>query len=215
MQDARLRLASTIALSIAAYASVIGALGAAIWWLAISRGRMIARPRAVLVFLALIAIVAAAIEATGGDGISYGVRMGAILLVAAWAYGLHRPGDLLDTACWTLGSGRGFEIGLVAEMSLQSIAVLEEDFRRIRLAQSLKGIRGVRAIIPAAAALLAGELRRADEQAQLLAVRGYRNGGSHCPVFVSARTEQIAAGLALTIAIASIFAPSDIFILLR
>lgn len=214
MQDARLRLVSTIALSVAAYASVLGAIGAALWWLAVSRGR-IARPRAVIAFLSLIAIVAVAIEITGGDGLSYGVRMGAILLVAAWAYGQHRSGDLLDVACWALGPRRGFELGLVAEMSLQSITVLGEDFRRIRLAQSLKGIRGVRAVIPAAAALLAGELRRADEQAKLLAVRGYRNGGSLCPTFVSTRGEQIVAGFALTLAIASIFAPSDIFILLR
>jgi energy-coupling factor transport system permease protein len=215
MHDARLRLASTIALSIAAYMSVLGAAGAALWWLVVSRGRIIARPRAVLFFLALIAIVAMAIEFTGGDGLSYGVRMSAILLVATWAYGQHRPGDLLDVACWALGSRRGFELGLVAEMSLQSITVLGEDFRRIRLVQSLKGIHGVRAVMPAAAALLAGELRRADEQAKLLAVRGYRDGRSQCPTFDSTRGEQITAGFALTLAIASIFAPSDIFILLR
>ena len=67
---------------------------------------------------------------------------------------------------------------------MQMATGLSEDFRRIRIATGLKGQPwGICSIVPAGRILIYDALRRADETAEVLAMRGYRDGGTICPHF--------------------------------
>jgi hypothetical protein len=217
MQDPRLRLLSTLALSIAAYMSLAAAIAAAVWWVAFtSRTRSLSHARAVAAFMGVLAVVALATELTAGGGISYLIRMGVIVLIAAWSYSEWRSGDFLDVATWSFGKKAGFELGLVAEMGMQSLQVISEDYSRIRTSFRLKGARwGIKTLIPAVSLLIHVVLLRAEDQSHLLSIRGYRRGGTLCPSFQSAALEKIAAGVAILIVFASFVPAGHIFILLH
>ncbi len=116
----------------------------------------------------------------GAGGLSYLFRMTVILLLAAWAYAETEDGEVLAVAVWALGNRvGGFEIGLVAEMGISGISVLRQEIEQVRTAMALKGVRpGIRWIVPLAVTLIVTEIRRADETARLLVVRGgYTTGG--------------------------------------
>ncbi len=217
MRDSRLRLLATVVLSIAAYCSLAGAAAAAVWWLLFSgRMRSLSHPRALLAFVALLAVFSAALQLSGGDGISYLVRFSVIALIAAWAFADRQPGELLDLSTWCLGERIGFEVGLVAEMSMRSLEVIAEDFERIRQAQSIKGMRwGARSLVPAVSALIHTELERAEDQADLLAVRGYRRGGTSRPCFFREPLDVVGAASAFLVGLTLLVPAGDIFILLQ
>jgi energy-coupling factor transporter transmembrane protein EcfT len=74
---------------------------------------------------------------------------------------------------------------------------------------------GVRSLIPTAVILVHGALARAEDSAELLAIRGYRSGGTICPEFVT-RPKDIAAGLcALCVIFFALVPVSEFFILYR
>ena len=142
---------------------------------------------------------------SGGDGPSYLLRMSALLLVAGWAYGTRKGGEFLDMGVWALGDRAGFELGLVAEMALASLEVLDRDLAMLRLALRLKAGRvTLRALVPALGLLVRRELDRARDLGDLLAVRGYRQGGSLCPVFTRGPWDAPAALSAVGIALAAL-----------
>jgi energy-coupling factor transporter transmembrane protein EcfT len=88
------------------------------------------------------------------------------------------------------------------------------DFSRIRQAQELKGTTwGLRSLIPAGRILIHGALRRADETAELMAMRGYTRGGSYCPTFVTPVKDIIAGFVALCMGIITFIPVSEFFIL--
>ncbi len=185
MQDPRLNLLSVLCLSIASFASVPAALLSLLWWgvHARTRAKVLFR-RSFWMYLLLVAVIAVLIQVSGGEGWSYGIRILAIVFVASWAFGEYRSGSLMDIAVWALGNRKGFELGLVAEMSMQGLQVLTEDVDRLREAYRSKGSSlGWRTLPSAVYFLLTAMLSRADAQANLLAVRGYRHGGSLCPTF--------------------------------
>jgi len=201
MQDGRLRLASVICLSIAAFLSIGAAVLAVLWWWASeSRPLQAVLSRGFLVYGSIITVVAFFIHLGGGDGASYGIRMLALGLIAVWVVREYRSGELLDSTVWMFGTGAGFDAGLVAEMSMQGVAVLEESMERIRTALSLKNQRwGWRSAYSVLTLLIDLMLCRADDQARLLAVRGYRRGGSRCPEFTTSRIDILATLCALII----------------
>lgn len=217
MQDARLRLLTVIILSVASFMSVAGAVAAFFWWMIFTPGiRTITRSPFALFFLGFTASVSALIWFTGGDGISYLVRMAVILLLAFYAYSERSPGEFLDLAVWLFGRKLGFDTGLAAEMSLQGMEVLSDEIRRIRVAFQLKSLKpGFRSIIPAAGLLIHSQFARAEEQADLLAVRGYRGGGMVCPEFTRAKGDFPAFLSAILPLILAIMPVGDIFILLQ
>ncbi len=76
-------------------------------------------------------------------------------------------------------------------MGMQSLSCITADFERIRLAARIKGMRwGIRSLIPAGVILVHGALARAEESAELLAIRGYRSGGVWYPEFVTKPWDQ-------------------------
>jgi len=185
MQDPRIRFACAFLLSLGAFISLTGAALAFLWWLAFTpRGKGIRHVRAVAVTFLLFALIALVMILTRADGLSYLVRMTAILLIGTWVYADSRTGDFLSTGTWLLGTRAGFELGMIAEISLGMAQGLSADLSRVRLAAAQKGQPwGIKSILPAGRVIISDALRRADETAEVLAVRGYRCGGTLCPQF--------------------------------
>lgn len=215
MQDIRLRVGTAALLSLAAFTSVTGAAVVFLWWLFFSRPvQVLKKMRMVIPVILLIAFFGLILELTGGGGISYCLRMTVIVLIGAWVYAGYRQGEFLSLGTWLLGKKTGFDLGMTAEMGMQSLDLLVSDFSRIRQAQELKGTRwGLRSLVPAGSILIHGALRRADETAELMAVRGYTRGGSYCPVFETPVKDIIAGIAALCMGIIAFVPVSEFFIL--
>jgi energy-coupling factor transporter transmembrane protein EcfT len=215
MQDIRLRAGCAALLSLAAFAGITGAAGVFIWWLVFSRPLQIMKKiRMVIPALIMIVFFGLILELTGGGGISYILRMTVIILIGAWVYCGYRQGDFLKLGTWLFGKKTGFDLGMIAEMGMQSVELMVSDFSRVRLAQELKGIRwGVGNLVPSGSILIHGALRRADETAELMAIRGYTRGGSYCPVFETPVRDIIAGLAALCMGIITFVPVSEFFIL--
>ena len=200
MQDPRLTLLSTIALSLAAFASIWGALLALVWWLLATPRRLPSgRWRPALGLFVLVSATAVLVSLSGGDGASYFFRISVVLLIASWAYSERKGGELLGMGTWAFGDRTGFELGLVAEMAVQSLDGLDRDLSMLLLALRQKtGSRiTLRSLVPALGLLVRMQLDRSRDLGDILAVRGYRLGGSLCPCFSRGRWDGAKAVLAV------------------
>ncbi|WP_321508678.1 hypothetical protein [uncultured Methanoregula sp.] len=217
MQDMRIRTGSAAILSVIAFISVYGALAVFIWWLVFTpRLAILKTIRSSYPAFFLIAFFSIVLEITGGSGISYFVRMSIIILIGIWIIYEQKPGDLLNMSVWLFGNRAGFEIGMVAEMGMQSFELLLADFERIRIAGKLKGITwGPKNLVPTGMVLIHGALVRADDTAELLAVRGFSSGGSLCPAFVTTRLDILAGTSVICLAVIAFVPVSEFFILYR
>jgi energy-coupling factor transport system permease protein len=215
MQDIRLRAGTAALLSLAAFTSIWGAAVVFIWWLIFSRPlKVLRKMRRVIPAIILIAFFGFVLELTGGGGISYCLRMTVIILIGAWVYTGYQQGEFLRLWVWLLGKKTGFDLGMIAEIGMQSLELMLSDFSRIRQAQELKGtIWGLRSLVPSGSILVHGALRRADETAELMAVRGYTRGGSYCPEFETPMKDIIAGIAALCMGIIAFIPVSEFFIL--
>jgi energy-coupling factor transporter transmembrane protein EcfT len=215
MQDIRLRAGTAALLSLAAFMSVSGAAVVFVWWLLFSRPvEVLKKMRMVIPAILLIAFFGLILELTGGGGISYSLRMTVIILIGAWVYTGYRQGDFLRLGTWLLGKKTGFDLGMVAEMGMQSLDLMGQDLARIRQAQELKGTRwGFRNLVPAGSILIHGALRRAEDTAELMAVRGYIHGGSYCPEFTTPVRDFVSAIAAICMGIIAFVPVSEFFIL--
>jgi hypothetical protein len=217
MQDPRIRIAATAILSVAAFISIPGAVFAFLWWLVFTHRFKIAMkiPR-VLPIILVIAFFSFVQEILGGEGLSYFIRMTVILLIGMWIYDEQKSGEFLAIGVWLLGNRTGFEIGMIAEMGIQSLASVLADLERIRMAEKIKSIRwGVRSLVPAGLILVHGALIRAEDSAELLAVRGYHLGGMMCPKFITKPGDCIAGICVLGVLFFSLIPVSEFFILYR
>jgi energy-coupling factor transport system permease protein len=217
MQDIRIRIAAASLLSIAAFVSVQGAAAALAWWLLFCRGALNGKSiRQISFLVVLIAIFSGIIGLTGGDGITYFVRMAVLVLIGMWLYNDYHPGEFPDLCVWLLGDKAGFELGMIAEMGMQWMESLFFDFERVRMAERLKGIRwGLKSLVPTGRVLIHSSLARAEDTAELLAVRGYCYGGTWCPVFRTGRLDLVAGTAAIFVGIAAFVPVSEFFILYR
>jgi energy-coupling factor transport system permease protein len=199
MQDPRVRFACAFLLSLAAFISLAGAAMVFLWWLVFTpHWKSIRHIRAVAATLLLFVLIAAVITLTGTGGLSYLARMSAILLVGTWVYADSRAGDFLATGTWLLGPRIGFEPGMIAEMALGMAQDLSEDFSRVQLAMVQKGQPwSIRRILPAGRILICDALRRAEDTAEILAMRGYRGGGTFCTRFSTSPCEITAGAFAM------------------
>jgi hypothetical protein len=217
MQDVRIRVVTAAILSGAAFFTIEGALAALIWWLVFSHPlEVLKRIRVVFPVVIMIVFFSIIMEITGGGGFSYSIRMIVILLIGMWLYCEHQKEEFLHLGTWLFGDRAGFELGMLAEMGMQSLDILSSDFGQIRQAQALKGVhRGVRSLIPTGLILVQGTLRRADEAAELMAVRGYTRGGTFSPEFSTTMRDILEGLFALCMVIISFIPASEFFILYR
>jgi energy-coupling factor transport system permease protein len=215
MQDPRLRLLAVVAISITAFSGIAGAFLAALWYLTCTRGPgMLRRSSWPLVAFIPLLLVTAAIWITGGEWLSYLVRLGVVILVAIYAYQDQKPGQFIQVCTWAFGPGVGFDLGLAGEMAVSSIRFLGGEVQRVRQAYLLKSSPiGARALSSIATNLVFGLLRRAEDQADLLFVRGYGKGGVSCAKFSSSRRDFIAAGVAFLLFLLCFFPVREFFIL--
>ncbi len=215
MEDMRLRAGAALLLTPAAFSSLNGAAVVFLWWLVFSRPlQVLRRMRIVVPAIILTAFFSLGLELTGGGGVSYCLRMTVIILIGAWVYAGYRPGEFLRLGTWLLGKKTGFDLGMIAEMGIQSLEMVVTDFSRIRQAQELKGARwGYRSLVPAVSTLIHGALRRAEESAELLAIRGYRRGGTFCPRYETPARDIIAGIAAVCMGIIAFIPVSEFFIL--
>jgi hypothetical protein len=217
MQDARIRLLATIMLSVAAFLSIFAAVLVFLWWLVFTPGiRVLQKSRYGLLIIGFSGVISLLIWFSGGDGLSYFIRMSVILLIAFWVFHDRAPGEFMDLSVWLFGQKTGFDLGLAAEMSIQSIEFIADEITRLRFAFRLKPVKhGIETIIPAGGMLIHTQMKRAEDQADLLSMRGYTRGGTICPVFRRARGDIPAAVLSILILIVSFIPVRDIFILLQ
>jgi len=217
MQDVRIRIGIAAILSGAAFFTIEGALAAFIWWLIFSHPlKVLKKIRVVFPIIIMIVFFSIIMEITGGGGLAYSIRMIIILLIGMWLYCEHQTGEFLHLGTWLFGDRAGFELGMLAEMAMQSLDILSSDFLQIRQAQELKGVRwGVRSLIPTGIILVHGTLRRADDAAELMAVRGYTRGGTFCPEFTTTMRDILGGLFALCMVIISFVPASEFFILYR
>ena len=217
MQDPRIRIAAASILSIAAFISLQGAVAAFLWWLVFTPRLMIVKKiRLVFSLIFMIAFFSLVLELFGGNGFSYFCRMTVIILIGMWVFGEQQSGEFLAISVWLFGTRMGFDLGMVAEMGIQSLSSVTADLDRIRIAERIKGRQwGVHSLVPAGLVLVHGALGRADDTAELLAVRGYRSGGSLCPVFNTASIDLVAGICALGVFIFALIPVSEFFILYR
>jgi energy-coupling factor transport system permease protein len=217
MQDPRIRIAAAAVLSLAAFVSLHGAAAVFLWWLVFTpRLQLAKRIRLVFSLILMIALFSLVLELSGGNGISYFARMTVIVLIGMWIFSEQKSGDFLAIGVWLFGDRAGFELGMVAEMGMQSLVAVTADLDRIRMAEKIKGMQWeVRSLVPAGLVLVHGALARAEDTAELLAVRGYQHGGTLCPKFFPRPLDLIAGMFALAILIFSLIPVSEFFILYR
>jgi len=215
MQDPRIRIFVIIALSIAAFISLAGAVLAFLYWVCLpGRFQGIRRPAAIL-FFSMILVVSVITELVTGNGLSYFIRMTVILLLALYAYTAYAPGEFFRVSVWLFGR-RGFELGLIAEMSMQALSGLEDDSSKIRIALRQKQVSlCFSTLVPVIGMFVLNQIRRAYDQADLLTVRGYRNGGTLCPGFHPEILDYFSGIVAICILFIAILPVRDIFILLH
>ena len=217
MQDIRLRTGVAVLLCIAAFISLQGAIAVLLWWLLFtSRFSRLNQVRMLVPVACMITFFSAVLAWTGGDGVSYFIRMMAMVLVGFWMFAEQKSGEFLRFGVWLLGDRMGFEIGMLADMGMQAMHLLVRDFDQIRIAERLKGIRpGWKTLVPAGFVLVNGALSRAEHTAELMAVRGYRSGGSLCPAFTISGRDILPGLSALCVLIIALVPVSEFFILYR
>lgn len=217
MEDPRLRLFAVIAISICAFLSTVGALMTLAWWAVLTPGpRLLRQSPAPLFALVPVAWISALGIATGGDGISYFIRMTAIVLVASYAFQVRRPGEFLQVCGWMMGNRTGFDLGLSGEIGLSSLELLGRDLSRIRTAMQLKGKSlSWNTFGPIAGGMVIRLLSSSEDQADLLYTRGYSEGGTACPRFSRGTWDFVPFFAAIFFLILSFLEVRDIFILLQ
>jgi hypothetical protein len=198
MQDVRIRIGAAAVLSCSAFVSLWGAAAVFFWFLIFTPWlESIRRLLFAISVFVMIGIISLLLQTMNGSGFSYGIRLSVIVLIGIWLAGEYHPGEFLHLGVWLAGDHLGFDVGLMAEMGMQSLISLLDDIDRIRIAYILKKIPlDISRIIPAGTLLVRMELIRARDNAELLAVRGYQDGGALQPEFKTPRRD-IAAGLSV------------------
>ena len=213
MQDPRIRLLGTALLSCAAWISLSGAVLSILWWGIWGRNTSIKSVRTFIILLIIPAVMSIAATWSGGDGLSYFIRITAILLIASWMFAERYPGELLDVGVYFGGMKLGFDLGLIGELSMSALEVMAKETDRVSIAIRQKGNHISPRIIPAVfSGVVIRELQLAQERAILLTLRGYTSGGTHCPTFVSPKEDRIAGAFSCAIFLFSLIA-GDFFII--
>jgi hypothetical protein len=217
MQDPRIRIAAASVLSLAAFMSLQGAAAVFLWWLVFTPRLQLAKKiRLVFSLILMITFFSLVLELSGGSGLSYFARMTVIVLIGMWIFSEQKSGDFLAIGVWLFGNRAGFDLGMVAEMGIQSLVSVTADLDRIRIAEKIKGMQwDVSSLVPAGLVLVHGALVRAEDTAELLAIRGYQQGGSLCPTFFTRPLDIVAGMFAVCILFFSLIPVSEFFILYR
>ncbi|MDV0440859.1 hypothetical protein McpAg1_00360 [Methanocorpusculaceae archaeon Ag1] len=196
MSDARIRLVSVIVLSLVAFSGIFGAALALLWWLVFCSRETFAKISWKLVLP--VSILTAGfpglvLTLTGsGDGFIYAAKIFALLLLAFWVGAARKSGEFLDLGVWAFGNRLGFDLGLTAELSMQFLAGIADDFSHMKTALTIKEQKLNTKTVPSLMlGVLLLSLARAKNVGSLLARRGYISGGTYIPSFSHARADNV------------------------
>ena len=105
MQDVRLRTGVAVLLSVAAFLSLAGAAAAGGLVPGCLPGiyRCADMPGCSCRLGVLVGFFAIVLQMSGGDGVSYFIRMMVIVLIGAWVYSEQKKGEFLRLGVWLLG----------------------------------------------------------------------------------------------------------------
>ncbi len=215
MNDVRIRIGTACILSLAAFLSIAGSVAVLVWWLLFTpRFKSLTRISLLTGSIAMVSAVAVLLQVLYGTGISYSIRMSAILLVAAWLWSEQRPGEFFQFGVWLFGRRWGFELGMTAELAMLAFDDLVRDLSWLKTAWKLKGMQmNTGNLAMAGIVLVTKTVERAVDTSELLAVRGYRMGGTLCPVFNRSPGDIIECIAALAVGLFAIIPVSGFFIL--
>lgn len=214
MQDPRIRLPGAAILSCAAWLSLTGAILTLIWWVVCGKMHTSIKSMNMLILILTVpTIMSIASLCSGGDGLSYFIRITAVLIIASWMYAERYPGELLDVGVFFGGSKSGFDLGLIGELSMSALEVLARETERVSIAIRQKDSRISPRILPAVfSGIIVRQLQFAQERATLLTLRGYIRGGTHCPSFITTPADWIAGAFSCAIFLFSLIA-GDFFMI--
>jgi energy-coupling factor transport system permease protein len=174
------------------------------------------RIRLVVSLILMVAFFSIVMELSGGGGLSYFTRITVMVLIGMWLFSEQKSGEFLAIGVWLFGDRAGFELGMVAEMGMQSLGSVTADLDRLRMAEKIKGRQWeVRSLVPAGLVLVHGALVRAEDTAELLAIRGYQYGGTMCPTFFTRPGDIMAGMVAVCTVMFALIPVSEFFILYR
>lgn len=216
MQDPRVRLFSVALLSVVAFTSVQGAFLVLLWLIIFAPLVQVFRNgvRFIPLFAGVV-VVAVFACFLGDNGVGYGIRLGVVTLIGCCAWVMTRPLDALSVSVWLFGDTVGFDLGMAASLALTGILVFGGDFERGLSAVRFKSRRpGVRQVASLIFILVIRAVGRMEDQARVLATRGYTRGGTFCPRFSPGLMDVFAVITGLEVAILSILPVRDIFILM-
>lgn len=188
MGDIRFRLATAAVLSLTAFSGPAGTLVAGVWWIMFGARETFAQvswKQVLPVSLLAAGFSGLVLILTGSDsGMEYTAKIFIILLIAFWVGAARKPGEFLDLGVWALGNRIGFDLGLVAELSMQFFAGVSDDLARMRTALRIKDQKlSMQTISSFSLGVLLLSLARAKNVGSLLARRGYHSGGTYTPSF--------------------------------
>ncbi|OPY37714.1 MAG: hypothetical protein A4E35_01143 [Methanoregula sp. PtaU1.Bin051] len=215
MNDIRIRTGAAFILSLAAFLNTTGAVAVMLWWLLFTRRfKSFNRSSIPIGSIVMVSAITLILQALYGTGISYGIRMSAILLVAIWLWSEQQPGEFLHLGVWLFGRRWGFELGVAADLAMLAFDDLLRDLSRIRIAWRIKSIQLTAGNLSKAAIVLVRRtIERATDTSELLAVRGYQRGGSFCPAFHTESGDFLGGIAAVAVGLFAIIPVSGFFIL--
>lgn len=200
MSDIRFRLSSLVLLSVLCFADLFGAAAVFCWWLVF--GAKTTFERCSWKTLLPVSIAAGLFPSlvlffTGGD-LFYGAKIFVLVLLAFWFSASLLPGELMSFFVWLFGQRLGFDLGIAAELSVQSLYAVREDLLHMRSALKIKKQKfSLRTVPSLGAGLLVLSLRRSAVQASMLARRGYVSGGTFVPIFSPRTADFLMSGSAV------------------
>ena len=186
MSDIRFRLLTLVLLSVLSFANLFGAAAVFGWWLIFGAKTTFDKNSWKVVVPASIIIglfPSVVLCLTGGD-VFYGAKIFVLVLLAFWFSASLLPGEFMSFFVWLCGKRVGFDLGIIAEFSVQALSEIKYDFSHLKSALKIKGQKfSIFAVPTLSMGLLVLSLRRSSFQSLILARRGYTSGGTFVPVF--------------------------------
>ncbi len=200
MSDIRFRLLTLVLLSVLSFVNLFGAAAVFCWWLVFGAKTTFAKNswKVVVPVSIFVGLFPSVVLYLTGEDLFYGAKIFVLVLLAFWFSASLLAGELMSFFVWVFGQRIGFDLGMVAEFSVQALYEIRDDFSRMRSALRIKGQKFFLFAVPSlAAGLLILSMRRAGIQSSLLARRGYCSGGMYVPVFSHAVSDFLMLGTAV------------------
>ena len=186
VSDIRFRLLTLVLLSVLSFVSVFGAVVVFCWWIFFAAKTTFAKEswKVVILTSTLMGLIPSIVLYLSGGDVFYGAKIFVLVLLAFWFSASLLPDEFMSFFVWLCGKRVGFDLGIVAEFSIQALSEIKYDFFHMKSALKIKEQKfSIFAVPTLSMGLLVLSLRRSSFQSSILARRGYTSGGTYVPVF--------------------------------